>query len=154
MSDEKKVATPKFAKAVSEKAVLEDKVYEVVHAVGVSRDGKTVTVNRGGEIRRSEMSPGEAENLLASGVLMDPEAAVTGGTTDLAHDRLTSIALKMGLLTRKGAEYRFGEKSFKGVTAFRAGVSLDELEAAIVKEATAAPAPTLGTLMNPEPSAV
>jgi len=130
MSDDKK----KDLKAV--KPMTEDKVYEVVHTMGVRRGGKTVYVERGGEIRKSELVEGEAEKLLAQGVLLDPEAAVTGGTTDLAHDRLTSIASKISLLTRKGSEYRLGEKTFKGVTAFRAGVSLDDLETAIVKEVT------------------
>ena len=129
MSDDKK-------KKEEPKAVAGDKVYEVVHTMGVSRGGKTVYVERGGEVRKSELSEGEAEKLMASGVLLDPEAAVTGGSTDLAHDRLTSIAQKSGMLTRRGSEYRFGAKTFKGVTAFRAGVSLDDLETAIVNVMT------------------
>jgi hypothetical protein len=112
----------------------QDKVYEVVHTI---RMGKGDDRNRGDEVKASELEPGEIESFLKQGILRDPEAPVTGATTDLAHDRLLSIAQKLGLVTVKGSEYRLGDKKAKGVTAFREKVSLNDLEEAIVAAATA-----------------
>ena len=113
----------------------EDKIYEVVHTVRIGANEKRADRTRGDEIRASELEPGEAEAFLAQGIIRDPEAPITGATTDLAHDRLLSIAQKLGLVTVKGAEYRLGDKKAKGITAFREKVSLNDLEDAIVAAA-------------------
>jgi hypothetical protein len=109
-----------------------DKVYEVVHSI---RLGKSDDRTRGVEVKASELEPGEIESFLKQGIIRDPEAPVTGATTDLAHDRLLSIAQKLGLVTVKGSEYRLGDKKAKGITAFREKVSLNDLEEAIVAAA-------------------
>ena len=108
-----------------------EKVYEVVHSLSVVRGHKVTLLGRGAEVLASEIA-GDAERLLTTGVISDPEAPVNAVTTDLAHDRLTGIAQKLGLLTRKGANWLFGERRFVGQKAYRDGVTLDELEAAIV----------------------
>jgi len=110
----------------------EDKVYEVVHTI---RLGKGDDRTRGHEVKASELEPGEVESFLKQGIIRDPEAPITGATTDLAHDRLLSIAQKLGLVTVQGAEYRLGDKKAKGITAFREKVSLNDLENAIVEAA-------------------
>jgi hypothetical protein len=108
----------------------EEKVYEVVHSVRI-KPGEDR--NRGDEIKASELAAGDVESFLAQGIIRDPEAPVTGSTTDLAHDRLLSIAQKLGVVTVKGSAYRMGDKKAKGLTAFRDLVSLDDLQNAIVE---------------------
>jgi hypothetical protein len=128
-----KPATPAAA-APAKPAAATDKVYEVVHSVTVFRNKKNVTVNAGGEVKASELGE-DAQALLAKGIIADPQAPITLATTDLAHDRLTVIAHKLELISRQGSEWVFGGKKFKGQAAFRAGVTLDELELAIVAAA-------------------
>jgi hypothetical protein len=109
-----------------------DKTYEVIHTLHVARNGKSVAVNRGGEVKASELGE-DVEKFLGQGLIADPEAAVSIASLDLAHDRLTAIALHpaVGLVTRSGAVWQFGAKKFSGVTAYRAGVTHDELQNAI-----------------------
>jgi hypothetical protein len=115
-----------------------DKIYEVVHSLRIGEGKNVKTLNRGDEVRSSQLEPGDTELFLKQGVIRDPEAPMTGATQDLAHDRLVSIAQKLGLIAIKGAEYRLGQTKAKGITAFREVVSLDDLEAAIVNHAIAA----------------
>jgi len=115
----------------------EDTIYEVVHDLRIHRGSKIVTLTRGDEVRKSELEPGDDASLLSAGVLRDPAAPINGTTVDHAHDRLLSVAQKLGLVTVKGSEYSLGTKKAKGITAFRKAVTLDELEAAIVEFATA-----------------
>jgi hypothetical protein len=118
-----------------------DKAYEVVHAIALHRDGKTVLRNRGEEVRASELSDSEITDFVKRGILLDPESPITAATSNLAHEVLLRIAERLGLLKRKGASYVFASKKVTGIDQLRKAVSLQELEEAIVAAATKAETP-------------
>ena len=118
--------------------------YEVLRKVNL---GKGDVREPGSEISRKEMlavdkaaklEAGTTEQeLLAGGHILDADAPIPPSRAEgqVAYDRLVSIAQKVGVLKRSGSEYRLGTKTANGLTAFRQAVSIDELEAAIVKKA-------------------
>jgi hypothetical protein len=114
---------------------VKEKIFEVVRPIKIGRGEKPGRREVGASVKASELGPGEVESLLKNAILIDSEAPITGASSQLAHDRLISIAEKLGVVSRKGGDYSFGARKFKGLAAFRAGATLDELEAAIVAAA-------------------
>lgn len=109
------------------------KRYEVA---GRIRLGKGDVREPGATIAENELAAAQVGRLLETGFLIDTDAPVapSEASQTAAFDRLANLARKVGALRTDGAEYRLGEASFTGTAAFRAGVSLDQLEAAIVEK--------------------
>lgn len=109
------------------------KKLEVMRPIKLRGQVKTV----GSTILASELAAKELEALLADGTLADGDAPIPPSKAEghVAFARLVSIAQKIGALGRDGATYTFGGRTFAGVAAMRAAVTLDELEAAIVAAA-------------------
>ena len=107
------------------------KRYEVA---GRIRLGKADVREPGSTIAEGEVPAAQIEKLLGSGFLVDTDAPVSPSEASktAAFDRLANIARKVGALKTDGPEYRLGEETFVGTAAFRAGVTLDQLEAAIL----------------------
>jgi hypothetical protein len=113
------------------------KKFEVVKTINVG--GKNGLREPGTEITSRELGNDEtATELLASGHIRDSDAPIPPSQAEgvAAFERLLNVAVKIGAAKRDGSTYTLGEKNAKGLTAFRAVVSADDLEAAIVKTAT------------------
>ena len=128
MAEEKKGSTPAPGTAATKK----EKSYEVVHSVALGIAGKVVTRHRGEEVTASELGESSVEDLLAKGIIVDPEAPGALASGEAVFDRLFSIALRVGAATRNGAEIQFGPKKVRGIAELRQLASVDELEAGIV----------------------
>ena len=96
----------------------------------IRTDPATVTDE---ELRAVGMTDSDIEGLLASGTLSDPDAPTRPSLAPIyaAHALAARIAKHFGLLKVKGAEHVFDGETFSGIQAFRDGVTVDRLEAAI-----------------------
>ncbi len=125
-----------------EKKVRKFEVVRIVNLGGgkVFEAGDTITSKQLEDAdKAAKLEAGTTQQqLLAAGYVRDDDAPIPPSQAEgvAAFDRLARIAQKLGVLKRDGAEYRIGEKTAKGLTAFRSTVSIDELEAAIVKAAS------------------
>jgi hypothetical protein len=116
-----------------------DKSYEVVRPIQLGiKNGKMDERKIGSTIKASELSgAGEIEQLLRQRIIADPDAPAGLESGHILLDTLTRIAENAGLLKRKGGSYELNGRKFDGLAAFRAGVSLAELESSITSAATA-----------------
>lgn len=124
------------------------RTFEVIGSISIGRSR-----DKSGEVERNIRTAGSSvteEELLEAGVseddirdliakrqIADSDAPIPPSQAEgyAALEALADVAQKIGVLKRKGSEYRFGDQLFKGVTAFRAGVSIDQLKKAIVEKA-------------------
>lgn len=79
------------------------------------------------------MTAADIDELLANGTIGDPDAPTRPSVASIyaAHALAARLAKHFGVLKVKGAEHTFGGQTFTGIQAFRDGVSLDALEAAL-----------------------
>jgi hypothetical protein len=121
-----------------EEVMAEERVkkFEVVRTVNIG--GKNGVREVGGEVSSKEVKPEDLKLLIESGYIRDADAPIPPSQAEgiAAFDRLLNVAVKIGAAKRDGSTYKLGDKTAKGLTEFRATVTLDELEAAIVKVAT------------------
>ncbi len=107
------------------------KRYEVARTINL---GKGDIREPGAELAEGEVSAEQLRQFIETGFVRDADAPLPPSQAEqtAAFDRLARVAQKVGALAREGAEYRLGERTFTGLAAFRASVTADELEAAIV----------------------
>lgn len=124
------------SKAATTPATKKERKYEVVVQInlGAGRlhaNGSTVSES---QLRDGGCSAKEIAGFVATGILRDGDAPIPPSQAEghVAFERLASIAIKTEVVSRDGGTYRFGAREIQGLDAFRAAVSLDELEAAIV----------------------
>ena len=116
-------------------AATKKRKYEVVAQIKIAAsDIRTA----GQTITEGEISPADLQKFIDLGFLRDGDAPIPPSKAEgaLAKDRLLSIAKRLGVVTQDGGDYSLGEKTAKGLTAFRDLVTLDELEEAIVRATT------------------
>ncbi len=113
--------------------------FEVIHQVNLGyRDtegGRQPDIRKSGEtIVEGEIAAKDLSALIEAGIVRDSDAPIPPSQAEghVAFDRLASIAQTIGAVTRDGATYQLGARQFQGIKEFRAGATLDELEAAIV----------------------
>lgn len=132
MAGETKPETKATAKAEAPKKVRKFEAMSQINLGGgnIKRAGETV-------LETEVKNPADLAALIASGRLVDGDAPIPPSKAEgqVAFDRLSRIAGKLGLVKRDGAEYRFAGATYQGLAAFREAVTLDELEAAIVAKA-------------------
>jgi hypothetical protein len=109
--------------------------FEVVSAINLG----------GGDIRKPgatvldhELSAADLKEMLDSGRLRDGDAPISPSQAEGVREitRLISIGKQIGIIEQSGGEYTFGDIKAQGLLAFRAAVSADALEKAIVDAAT------------------
>jgi hypothetical protein len=115
------------------------KKYEVRRTINLGRDekGQPRILVSGDTIGDSDLPAGDLAAFLGDGTLADGDAPIPPSQAEglVAFDRLARIALATGAAGRDGGTYTFGGREFKGIESFRKGVTLDELETAILVEA-------------------
>ena len=111
------------------------KKFEVVRTVNIG--GENGVREPGSEIKSTEVRSADIQELLELGYIRDADAPIPPSQAEgtVAFDRMLNLAVKIGAAKRDGAAYSVGTKSAKGLTAFRAAVSIDEIEAAILAAA-------------------
>jgi hypothetical protein len=116
-------------------AKKKERKFEVVSTINL---GKGDIRTAGMTILEREISPSDLASFIDAGRLRDGDAPIPPSQAEgvVAFDRLLSIAKKIGVVTQDGGDYTFGKTTVSGLSAFRAAVSIDDLEAAIVKAAT------------------
>lgn len=145
MSDTNKPNTADAAKTVSTssaskaagaapatpKAAKKEKKFEAVVRVNL---GKAGVREPGDTILESEMSAEDRKQFLALNIIRDGDAPIPPSQAEghVAFDRLSSVAQRVGALTRDGGAYTLAGQSYQGVEAFRKAASLQDLENAIV----------------------
>lgn len=94
--------------------------------------GSTVTDE---ELRAVGMTDDDIESLLTAGTISDPDAPTRPSLAPIyaAHNFAARLAKHAGVLKVRGADHTFEGKTYTGIAAFRDGVSLDRLEAALRK---------------------
>jgi hypothetical protein len=140
--------TDAATKEKASKAPRVGRTFEVLGAISIGR-----TRDKSGEVQRHVLTAGATvteEKLLAAGVtaedisdliakrqIADGDAPVPPSQAEgyAALEALADVAQQIGVLKRKGSEYRLGDQTFTGITAFRSGVSITQLKNAIVAKA-------------------
>lgn len=143
MAEEKKNdTTPEKAPAAPAK---KQRHFEVLSTIDLGRRGdekeKKILV-AGDTVGEKELhdrgvTPEDIAYLIAKGNIADPDAPLAPSQAEgfAAHDHLADVAQKIGALKRRGSEYKLAGETFKGVTDFRARVSIEQLKSAIVEKA-------------------
>ncbi|HET7437516.1 MAG TPA: hypothetical protein VFN10_22620 [Thermoanaerobaculia bacterium] len=92
--------------------------------------GDTVTE---AELDAVGMTGSDIESLITNGTISDPDAPTRPSLAPIyvAHNLAARLCKHFGLLKQKGADYTFGGKTYRGVQAFRDGVAVEHMEAAI-----------------------
>ncbi len=83
------------------------------------------------------VTPEDVAYLIAKGNIADPDAPLAPSQAEgyAALDHLADVAQKIGALKRRGSDYRLAGETYKGVTDFRARVTIEQLKSAIVEKA-------------------
>lgn len=116
------------------------KKFEVVRGrLNLGRDakGEVRILVSGDTITEADLPAKDIKAYLAAGILADADAPIPPSKAEglVAFDRLARIALALGAAERDGGTYTMGGREFAGIDAFRKGVTLDDLETAILETA-------------------